>query len=335
MTRRETEPYRHRDPRVDAALDWLLRLESGPDAATRRDFERWLQADPQNRDAFEQVRLTADSDLLRKASTIDAGKLARLDRSKGAGPAAAMRGQARRFGARTWLAAAAVLAVVAIGAAQFPGLLLRWQSDYVTATGDQRRISLPDGSVMTLNTASAAALDFNDGRRGVRLLAGEAFFDVVPDAAHPFIVSADLSHVRVTGTAFAVRTGSDLDTVTLQRGHVEVSRVADAADKAALDPGEMVEVTPDAVSPVRPVDPETALAWVGGRIVFRNAPLSAAVRDLGRYYAEPVFVLGSSIGNVRVSGNYRLADPEGAIRNLAEAAGARVSRLPGGVIILR
>ncbi|MCV3208010.1 FecR domain-containing protein [Mesorhizobium sp. YC-39] len=265
---------------------------------------------------------------------IDAEKLASLDRSNVARAAQKQR-VGRRFGVKAWLSMAAALAVVAIGAVQLPGLMLRWQADYMTAAGDFRQISLPDGSVMMLNTASAAAVDFDNGRRGVRLLEGEAFFKVVPDPAHPFLVSAAFSHVQVTGTAFAVRTGSQIDTVTLERGHVEVSRLNDAADMASLDPGEMVEVTSDALSPVRTVDAQSALAWVGGRIVFRNDLLSAAVRDLARYYPEPIFVLSSRVGNIRVTGNYRLDDPEGAIRNLAEAAGAKVSRLPGGVLILR
>ncbi|MET3580995.1 transmembrane sensor [Mesorhizobium robiniae] len=334
MGRQDTDPYRHQDSVVDAALDWFVRLEANSDALTRLEFERWLEADSKNAKAFEQIEQMAGSAALREASTIDAEKLASLDRSNVASTAHEQR-VGRRLGAKAWFSIAAALAVVAVGAVQLPGLMLRWQADYMTATGDFRQISLPDGSVMMLNTASAVAIDFDNGRRGVQLLEGEAFFEVVPDPAHPFVVSAAFSHVRVTGTAFAVRAGSQLDTVTLERGHVEVSRLNDAADAASLDPGEMIEVTSDALSPVTPVDAKSALAWVGGRIVFQNRLLSAAVRDLGRYYPEPIFVLSSKVGDIRISGNYRLDDPEGAIRNLAEAAGAKVSRLPGGVLILR
>lgn len=80
-SRQETDPYRHRDPAVDAALDWFLRLEAGCDASTHLDFERWLQADPKNAEAFEQIQGMSRSAALREASAIDAQKLARLDRS--------------------------------------------------------------------------------------------------------------------------------------------------------------------------------------------------------------------------------------------------------------
>lgn len=332
--RQETDPYRHQDAVVDAALDWFVRLEAGCDASARLEFEHWLQADPKNPKAFKQIKDMSGSAALSTAAAIDAEKLARLDQANLA-KVTGRRRAARGFGAKRWASLAAAFALVVLGATQLPGLMLRWQADYMTVTGNFRQVSLPDGSVMTLNTASAVRIDFKDGRRDVRLLHGEAFFDVVHDPAHPFIVSAAFSHVRVTGTAFAVRTGSQTDTITLERGHVEVSRLDDAADRASLDPGEMVEVTSGALSPVTPVDTQSALAWVSGRIVFHDDPLSAAVRDLGRYYPEPIFVLGSSTGNIRVTGNYRLDDPEGAIRNLAEAAGAEVSRLPGGVLILR
>src|SRR3546814_19462133 len=92
-------------------------------------------------------------------------------------------------------AAAACLAVVSA-----PTLLLMWQSDYRTGTGEMRNVTLSDGSSVTLDTGSAIAVNYGDGRRGVRLLAGPAWFDVAPDARPPLTVSAPDAWVGVPGT---------------------------------------------------------------------------------------------------------------------------------------
>src|SRR3546814_12524306 len=113
-------------------------------------------------------------------------------------------------------AAAACLAVVSA-----PTLLLMWQSDYRTGTGEMRNVTLSDGSSVTLDTGSAIAVNYGDGRRGVRLLAGRAWFDVAHDERHPFTVSAADARVRVTGTAFDVGLDDDSNDVTLARGGVQ------------------------------------------------------------------------------------------------------------------
>ena len=97
-----------------------------------------------------------------------------LARFPAAVPPAAARNRLRSPG--RWAAAASVLLLAGwILAAS--GLIDRWRADYTTVAGEQRRIALADGSIVILNTDSALALDFNDDRRGVRLLAGEAYFE--------------------------------------------------------------------------------------------------------------------------------------------------------------
>jgi transmembrane sensor len=97
------------------------------------------------------------------------------------------------------------------------------RADYVTGAGETMLVRLPDGSVMHLAADSAVQLAQDGARRGVRLLAGEAFFQVVPDAGRPFIVAAgDLSATDV-GTAFDVRLASAGAAVAVREGLVDVS----------------------------------------------------------------------------------------------------------------
>ncbi|MCI5074041.1 FecR domain-containing protein [Oricola sp.] len=325
------EPHRHPDAITDEALDWFMRLQdSTPDAAILRDFERWRRSDDRHLEAFDRLERMHGMASMRLAVEAD-------DRKRGALSMNSHRAHAGTVPARvrTMVAAAAAIIVLAVGVLQGPDLWLDWQADHVTAVGERKTIDLPDGSVMRLNTASAAALDFEDGRRSVRLLKGEAYFDVRHDDAHPFTVTAQFSETVDIGTAFAVRRGDTGDSIVLEEGLVDVSRFSWPEDRVRLDPGQMIVADEDSLSPVGEVDLARALAWLDGRIIFREQSFATALATLRRYYDGRVIVADNRLKDLLVSGNYDLDQPEAAIRTLAEAAGVSVTRLPGRILILR
>ncbi len=162
-----------------------------------------------------------------------------------------------------------------------------------------------------------------------------AYFDVQPDPARPFHVTAQFGRVEVKGTAFAVRTDDEADNIIVSRGAVDVARVSGPDEPTGLKPEEMVDVTTSAISSVKRIDTNKSLAWVEGRISFYDRPLGQVLNDLRRYYPGRIFVANSAIEQVAVSGNYRLDQPGLAIQSLAEAAGATTTLLPGGLLILR
>jgi transmembrane sensor len=195
-------------------------------------------------------------------------------------------------------------------------------------------IQLPDGSRTILNTASAIAIDFKDGRRQVKLLDGEAYFDVVADAQRPFVVAGPLSTVEVKGTAFSVRAANAEDTVFLERGTVDVSRSLARSEQIRLTPGKTISTTSASLGTVRDADMKLALAWLDGRIIFQNQPFAAALKDLSRYFNGRVVVAPMRTPSIAVSGNYRLDDPETAIRTLAATVGLSATSVPGGILML-
>ncbi|MCY1666338.1 FecR family protein [Rhizobium sp. SL86] len=311
------------DTAADQALDWFARLRNGePDAATHAAFQAWLAEDPRHAAEFRSLETLWNS-----KPFIDAVKTLPVDRRALARP------KARRWPLPAAALAASVL--LSVGIWQYPALTIAVEADYLTATGSQTTVALPDGSTMMLNTDTAVALDFAAGRRHIRLLRGEAFFDVVHDPAHPFTVSGHYGEVEVLGTAFSVRTGDDEDEVVLERGRVQVLCLCDGRDKAELAPGEAVSITASAVSPVHAADPSTRLAWREGRIIFENARLGTVLQELRRYHRGPIMVVDKRVNRLLVTGNYRLDDVEGALRTLADAAGVGFHRLPGGLIILQ
>ncbi len=108
----------------------------------------------------------------------------------------------RRIWSRRILPGMAVAATVACLWIAGPGLWLRWQADALTGAGEMLVVTLPDGSRADLNSGTALAYDFAEGRRHVTLLQGEAWLDVIHDPAHPFTVDAGATEVTVKGTAF-------------------------------------------------------------------------------------------------------------------------------------
>lgn len=327
-----TSGYRHPDPVTDEALDWFLRLDEDRSPATLAAFDRWCSSDPARAQAFDElVRLHA-MPALQRATLADAERL----RAKASPAARTLRKHKARRSSGRWLAGLSTAAVLLVSVLHPPsGLILRWRADYATATGERQTVTLPDGSSVLLDTASAIATDFRDGRRMVQVLAGEAFFDVRHDPDHPFVVDGHFAEVTVTGTAFSVRADDTEDQVVLERGSVDVRPRQGVGPTERLNPGQMVTANQSGITGKRPADTARTLAWRDGRIVFDDRPLREAVRDLGRYYDGSVILLGERIDIKTVSGNYRTDDPETAIRTLAVATGISMTRLPAGILILR
>jgi transmembrane sensor len=314
------------DPLVVEALDWFVRLQAGEgDAGIVREFRAWVEGDARRAAAFEKVAATWGAPEL---------LLATRNVAKATG-FSTPRPRSRRRSLAKKVAATTTAVILAFGLAHLSDLTVRFRADYVTAAGEQRAVVLPDGSKMTLNTETAVALDFSRGRRGVNILQGEAYFDVLPGQNLTFEVVGQFGQVEVKGTAFSVRLDDNEDNVVLSRGSVDVARRAQSRDHTVLAPGEMVSVTAASVLPVTRVDTGRSLAWLEGRISFYDQPLGRVLKDIRRYYPGRIFVFGNRIEQTAVSGNYKLDQPALIIRSLAEAAGATMTTLPGGVIILR
>lgn len=77
------------------------------------------------------------------------------------------------------------------------------QNQLITAKGSKGRFTLPDGSVVWLNSETKLTYpnQFADDRRLVSL-EGEAYFEVAKDAKKPFVVQAGEIDVEVLGTCF-------------------------------------------------------------------------------------------------------------------------------------
>lgn len=93
----------------------------------------------------------------------------------------------RKSPARRWgYALAAGLACLAVSGIWFFGRESHEATHIATAAHELRSATLPDGTMVTLNSRTEVKTAFSAGERRVRMSAGEAFFDVTKDPP-PFI----------------------------------------------------------------------------------------------------------------------------------------------------
>lgn len=298
-----------KDPKAAAEIDraaagWLTRLGSPAlDDDDRRAFRAWLEVDPAHAAALEAAR--------RLWEGLDA---------PAAGLAAAER--RRRCG---MLAAAAVCLLVA-------GALLRDGADHETGAGEQATFTLPDGSRMTLDGNSAADIALDAATRRVTLRRGRAFFEVTPDAARPFMVTAGEVETRVLGTGFAVDRGAGAVAVVVERGRVAVREAGAAVELAA---GQTVTVSADGLGVPEPAAMGSALAWRRGLMVFEDRTLAEVAAELGRAGVGRVVIPQAGVRELRLSGVFREDDPTTVLDAIEAGLGVRTARLGVATIMYR
>jgi len=181
---------------LEQAAAWFARIDRGPlSDREQQAFDGWLAVDPAHHRAFARISRTwnAFGDLAGAVETA---------------PSAA----GYRFGRRWALAAVAagLFLILGLGTDLPQRIDAGLRADAVTAAGETRTVSLPDGSTAELNTASAIAVDFGPdgtGPRRVRLLRGEAAFDVVKNPDRPFLVAAGGGTSRVLCSAPCLPSG--------------------------------------------------------------------------------------------------------------------------------
>lgn len=316
-------------PRIaEVAADWIARRDGGEmSAEDERAFTLWC-AEPGHAEAL--ARLERIWGLLDEPEEEEEAvpPLPRQRRAQAPVRTPAPRPAARPRRLLAISAIAAALAMLVLGDMQ--GWVTRLQADYATGIGERREITLSDGSVVQLDSGSAIALDYTGTRRGIRLLAGAALFDVAPDRARPFTVKAEGGRVTALGTAFAVRDEGSRAAVTVTRHSV---RVEGDGRAAIVSEGQRADFGRTTLSTPQPAQGD-ATAWTRGRLVVADRPLGDVVAEIARYRHGYVAVLGPAAA-IRVSGVYDLDHPLAAIDSIQRSHGLSALRLSDRLIFLR
>lgn len=167
-------------------------------------------------------------------------------------------------------------------------------TDIYMPRGEKGQISLPDGTIVWLNADSKLTFsnDFNSKNRTVHL-EGEAYFDVVKDDKHEFVVKTDLIDIKVHGTAFSVTAYSeskDID-VFLQRGSVSIHRSDIEEELASLLPAQHISIQKDSfITKINEFEDNSEIAWTFDELIFEHAPLKEVLAKMGNWYGVNITV---------------------------------------------
>ena len=357
---------------AEEAAHWLLELEE-PDAATLSRFAAWLEISPRHVEEFLLASAVwKELEHFDTARRLDIEKLVEDARNNvrtiglPSNGAAAVPGRTRpRRIRRIALAAAAVGATIVVAISVWQTPRVQPQS-YATVRGEQRALKLEDGSVVYLNTQSRVEVQFSKGLRVIRLLEGEAMFNVEHDAARPFRVMAGPTVIQAIGTRFNVYRSNAGATVSVVEGVVQISPeaaatgappgrsdVAQAAPpapaatlpadalsaqshRARVSAGEQARISVDGEIVTRSVpDLAQIVSWRERRLVFRAERLEDVATQFNRYNVVQIRIEDEALRGKQITGVFDADDPRSFVQFLQRDTTLAVEDGDGEISIRR
>jgi len=319
-----------RDPAYLAAAEWFLRLQD-PEVTIDDTlaWQGWINESPANAQAF--ARLEEMSQVLRNVPTQLRVSARELERDHYDGSIPLKDWSAPRRTLRlTWVSmgVAAVLAGIA-----FVLLTLFWQrpvsSTFTTTIGENRNITLSDGSTIALGGDTRIEVALSAAARVIELFKGEALFTVAKDPLRPFKVRVGDATIVAIGTAFDVQRDSDRAIVAVTEGRVLVEPVAHFLPVSVLqgfrpklrtvhlDAGQQTVAGSAGIEdPTAVEDTAAATAWQTGRLAFRLQPLRYVLEDVNRYAPKPIVLEGAGLGSLVITGTVERDNISGWISSL-------------------
>ncbi|MEB2847832.1 DUF4880 domain-containing protein [Rhizobiales bacterium RZME27] len=258
------------------AAEWFaLLLDDDATANDRADFRTWLESDPAHVKAYAELeRLWLGSSALPEVAPPPSPTRRRVIKAGGA---------------------AVIIGTVGLGSISY---LNSSRGDYRTAVGETTRITLPDGSVAELSTATAISVDFTASRRAVQLHEGEAYFTVSADAQRPFTVVAGALETTALGTQFSVAIHDNAISVAVAEHSV---RVTSPFEKQDVFEGQSILFADNRLSMPTETDVGSQLSWRDGKLVFISTPFEHAVASLAKWRRGKIIVMDKALARRPVS----------------------------------
>lgn len=292
---------------VREAAAWMARLWSDEaSAADEAACAHWRAADPAHERAWRQL-LSLDD------------KLAQVPRE--------VASQVLREPAATaYLTRRKALRLLGLGfGVGGSAVLLResgvWQaatSELATATGEIRAVALPDGSQLTLGTATRVDLHFGAAERRLVLHAGEILVDTVGDPARPpFRVKGRHGLVEARGGRFSLRQDATTSQLAVLDGSAALYASATPETPLGLEAGQGLRFSAASAGTPAPLRGD-ASAWTRGVLVAEAMRVADFLTELGRY-RPGLLRCDPAVAELRVSGVFSLRDTDRALHNLALA----------------
>lgn len=204
-------------------------------------------------------------------------------------------------------------------------------ADYRTAVGEQRAVTLQDGSHIEMD--SGTSFDVGADGRSIVLYSGQIFVSVEA-RPRPFLVKAGGGTVQTLGTKFAVRYDGEGVTTFVTESAVRVSYTGHTRSVVDVRAGEVTSYSPrGGVLAAHAADIRALTAWQRGELVFRDRPLEEVIEGLRRYRRGKIVLIGEATRRLPVTGVFDIHDPDGALTSLSRVLPISVHGLPGLTIV--
>lgn len=285
---------------VREAARWYMRLnDSDHDTAQQQRFEQWRKQHPDHERAWQLAQRVSQ-----QWQGIPGGVgLPTLDRADQL---------TRRSGLK-----ALILLMTAGPAALLTWRQSSWSADERTAVGEQRQLTLPDGTQLNLNTQSAVDIVFDATQRLIRLRAGEILVTTGQDSLkRPFLVQTDQGNVRPIGTRFNVRLEEEASRVSVLAGAVDIQPNRGTTE-VRLNAGQNVRFDSRHVLAATTL-PSGVADWPEGVLRVERMRLSDFAQELNRY--RPGWVrCDSQVGDLLISGAFQLRNTDLILSAVSQA----------------
>jgi transmembrane sensor len=319
----------------EQAARWRIALHNpDPSVVERREFVDWLMRGPERVEACLRVArvhaAVSRADVRWPETSAEALVRDALAASNDSVVALRFRSPRGHPGTRRqprlrW--AAALAASVTVAACLGWWFAQARPEQFQTKVGEQRSILLADGSRVTLNTASEIEVRLRADHRSIRLLQGEAFFEITHDQQRPFDVNAGNVMVRDVGTQFDIDHRATRTAVTVVEGRVAVIAadsqagilpVLSARDRVIVD-----AAGPSAVE--HNANLAEITAWMQHELVFHRRPLGEIAEEFNRYNLGRIRILSPWLREQEMTGTFRSDDVASFVAVLAGIPGVHVS----------
>uniref|UniRef100_B0T7P3 Anti-FecI sigma factor, FecR n=1 Tax=Caulobacter sp. (strain K31) TaxID=366602 RepID=B0T7P3_CAUSK len=310
------------------ALTWVNRLLSGAvTPGEAGEFVLWRTRSPAHEHAFADAlsmqravrrtvqareQLAAEHPTVTRLSAVDPRRRAFLT----GGIAAA---------------AAAASYVIVVRSDLVSDGLAALTSNYHTGVGERRTARLADGVSLDLNTRTRIALIGSTARPAIELQSGEAAISAQRTGG-AFAIQAGEGRTILNQGQVNVRNDDGTVCVTCLAG---VAVVEHPGGSVRLNAGGQVRYDGRRLGKAEPVDTALASAWRKGLLIFRDAPLQGVVDELNRYWPGKIFLVGAALAKRPVYGVFHIDQIQEAVDQIRDLTGAKLTPLPGGVMLLR
>ncbi|MDZ3995481.1 FecR family protein [Pseudomonas sp. Teo4] len=287
---------------AEQAVHWLIESQGEDfDQAQQQALQSWLLADREHQRAWAHIQ-QVNQRLRGVASPVVHATLQ-------APPSPARR--------------RALKALLLVGVASATGLGLQQHNplpglmaDYRSPVGQRRRMRLDDGSLLQLNTDSAADVRFDPQQRRIRLLNGELQLEVAKDV-RPLVLRTGEGTLRMDGGRYNVRQFNRFSLVAVFDGAANLSG-------QTLLAGQQARFTAAGWQGIAPLERNSG-AWVDGMLVASQMRLADFLAELARY-RHGQLSCSDRIADLRISGSYPLDDSEQILHMLEVALPVKVRR---------